>query len=137
MKKIIYLVAVVIVSVVFALYTPKMIASANDKLEQRAINKQIMDLQLQLEDVQSQWEVFDDQKQELEEQIKEIESWIKSITEEQYTLHRQAELIRNSIKQLKWEKTLNETVENCYQYEWELYNECLDAITYVQANSGL
>ena len=127
MKRI-YLLLVVVVSVCVWLYLPKMIASANDALEQREINKQIMDIEFQLEDLSAQWQVFDDQIKDKETLIASLSWDIAEIRDQQDELHTAAETLRSQISQLKWEYTINDEIINCYQFEGELYNECLDAV---------
>lgn len=123
--KLIYLIAVFIAAFTVALYIPKVVAYAQDKAEQRKINQQILDLELELQDVKSERQIMEDTKQEYYLHI----NWLN---EEQKILHRRADEIRKAIDELKWVNSLNDEIVNCYQWTWDLYNDCLDAIVYVQ-----
>ena len=70
--KLIYLIAVFVAAFTVALYIPKVVAYAQDKAEQRKINQQILDLELELEDVKSERKIFDDTRLEKEEQMKQL-----------------------------------------------------------------
>ena len=50
-KSLIYLIAVFVTAFTVALYIPKVVAYAQDKAEQRNINQQILDLELELDEV--------------------------------------------------------------------------------------
>ena len=130
--KLIYLIAVFVTAFTVALYIPKVVAYAQDKAEQRKINQQILDLELELEDVKSERKIFDDTRLEKEELIKQLSWEIAEIKQEQDMLHRRADEIRKDIDELKWVYSLNDEIVNCYQWTWDLYNYCLDAIIYVQ-----
>ena len=123
MKQKIYLLAIIITTLCLGLYLPKMVAYAQDRAEQREIAKQIMDLELELQDIQSEWNIMDDSKQELLEQVKDIE-WTQN------ELHNRANAIRSELNVLKWNHSTASDITNCYEYTWELYNDCLDA--YIQ-----
>jgi hypothetical protein len=69
MKKI-YLLAIAVSVFTLGLYVPRLYAQAQDRAEQRKINQQILDLQLELEDVKSEWNIFNDTKLEKQEQLK-------------------------------------------------------------------
>lgn len=130
--KLIYLIAVFVAAFTVALYIPKVVAYAQDKAEQRKINQQILDLELELEDVKSERKIFDDTRLEKEELMKQLSWEIAEIKQEQDMLHRRADEIRKDIDKLKWVYSLNDEIVNCYQWTWDLYNDCLDAIIYVQ-----
>lgn len=123
--KLIYLIAIFVVAFTVALYIPKVVAYAQDKAEQRKINQQILDLELELQDVKSERQIMEDTKQEYYLHI----NWLN---EEQNMLHKRADEIRKAIDELKWVNSLNDEIVNCYQWTWDLYNDCLDAIIYVQ-----
>ena len=130
--KLIYLIAVFVTAFTLALYIPKVVAYAQDKAEQRKINQQILDLELELEDVKWERKIFDDTRLEKEELIKQLSWEVAEIKQEQDMLHRRADEIRKAIDELKWVYSLNDEIVNCYQWTWDLYNDCLDAIIYVQ-----
>lgn len=130
-KNFIYLLAVFVTAFTLSLYIPKFVAYAQDKTEQRKINQQILDLELELSDIQNEWSIFDDAKIEKKEQIN-ILSWeILDIEKQQDELHARADEIRKEIDILKWDASLNDELINCYQRTWDLYNDCLDAIIQV------
>lgn len=124
-KNLIYLIAIFVAAFTVALYIPKVVAYAQDKAEQRKINQQILDLELELEDVKWERQIMEDTKQEYYLHI----NWLN---EEQKMLHKRADEIRKAIDELKWVNSLNDEIVNCYQWTWDLYNDCLDAIIYVQ-----
>lgn len=130
-KNFIYLLAVFVMAFTLSLYIPKFVAYAQDKTEQRKVNQQILDLELELSDIQNEWSIFDDTKIEKQEQIN-ILSWeILDIERQQDELHARADEIRKEIDILKWDANLNDELINCYQRTWDLYNDCLDAIIQV------
>lgn len=130
MKKI-YLLAIAVSVFTLGLYVPRLYAQAQDRAEQRKINQQILDLQLELEDVKSEWNIFNDTKLEKQEQLKVLSWEIVEIEQEQDFLHKRADQIRMEIDKLKWVSSLNDEIVNCYQRTWDLYNDCLDAIIQV------
>ena len=130
MKQKIYLLAIIITTLCLGLYLPKMVAYAQDKAEQREINQQILDLELELEDIQSQRWILNDDKDEKTNEIQQLSWQVAEIENTQNEIHNKADEIRKQISLLKWDKDLNEEVVNCYQWTWELYNDCLDA--YIQ-----
>ena len=130
MKKI-YLLAIAVSVFTLGLYVPRLYAQAQDRAEQRKINQQILDLQLELEDVKSEWNIFNDTKLEKQEQLKVLSWEIVEIEQEQDFLHKRADEIRMEIDKLKWVSSLNDEIVNCYQRTWDLYNDCLDAIIQV------
>jgi len=130
MKKI-YLLAIAVSVFTLGLYVPRLYAQAQDRAEQRKINQQILDLQLELEDVKSEWNIFNDTKLEKQEQLKLLSWEIVEIEQEQDFLHKRADEIRMEIDKLKWISSLNDEIVNCYQRTWDLYNDCLDAIIQV------
>ena len=130
MKKI-YLLAIAVSVFTLGLYVPRLYAQAQDRAEQRKINQQILDLQLELEDVKSEWNIFNDTKLEKQEQLKVLSWEIVEIEQEQDFLHKRADEIRMEIDKLKWVSSLNDEIVNCYQWTWDLYNDCLDAIIQV------
>lgn len=130
MKKI-YLLAIAVSVFTLGLYVPRLYAQAQDRAEQRKINQQILDLQLELEDVKSEWNIFNDTKLEKQEQLKVLSWEIVEIEQEQGFLHKRADEIRMEIDKLKWVSSLNDEIVNCYQRTWDLYNDCLDAIIQV------
>ena len=131
MKQKIYLLAVITSVFTLGLYVPRLYAQAQDRAEQRKINQQILDLQLELEDVKSEWNIFNDTKLEKQEQLKVLSWEIVEIEQEQDFLHKRADEIRMEIDKLKWVSSLNDEIVNCYQRTWDLYNDCLDAIIQV------
>lgn len=131
MKKTIYLLAVIVSVFTLGLYIPRFTAYAQDKAEQRKINQQILDLELELEDIQSQRWILNDDKDEKTNKIQQLSWQVAEIENTQNEIHNKADEIRKQISLLKWDKDLNEEVVNCYQWTWELYNECLDAIIQV------
>lgn len=131
MKRIIYLVAVIVSVFTLSLYIPKFTAYAQEKSEQRKINKQILDLQLELNDLQAQWDILDSDKLDYLWQIELMSWYVADISWTQAELHERAEEIRKEIDILKWDASLNDQLINCYQWTWELYNDCLDAIIQV------
>ena len=72
MKQKIYLLAIIITTLCLGLYLPKMVAYAQDKAEQREINQQILDLELELEDIQSQRWILNDDKDEKTNEIQQL-----------------------------------------------------------------
>lgn len=130
--KLIYLIAVFVAAFTVALYIPKVVAYAQDKAEQRKINQQILDLELELEDVKWERKIFDDTRLGKEKQMEQLSWEIAEIKQEQDMLHRRADEIRKDIDKLKWVYSLNDEIVNCYQWTWDLYNDCLDAIIYIQ-----
>lgn len=130
--KLIYLIAVFVAAFTVALYIPKVVAYAQGKAEQRKINQQILDLELELEDVKWERKIFDDTRLEKEKQMEQLSWEIAEIKQEQDMLHRRADEIRKDIDKLKWVYSLNDEIVNCYQWTWDLYNDCLDAIIYIQ-----
>ena len=128
--KLIYLIAIFVAVFTVALYIPKVVAYAQDKAEQRKINQQILDLELELEDVKSEWKTLDSDKIDYIWQIETLSWYVAEIQSEQDNLHNRAEQIRKEIDILKWNASLNDELINCYQLTWDLYNDCLDAIIY-------
>lgn len=130
MRRLIYLSALFISVFVLSLYIPRLRAYAEDKAEQRKINQQILDLELELEDAKSEWETLDSDKLDYMWQIETLSWYVADIQQTQDELHTRAEQIRKEIDILKWDASLNDELINCYQWEWDLYNDCLDAIIY-------
>lgn len=128
--KLIYLIAIFVAAFTVALYIPKVVAYTQDKAEQRKINQQILDLELELEDVKSEWKTLDSDKIDYIWQIETLSWYVAEIQSEQDNLHNRAEQIRKEIDILKWNASLNDELINCYQWTWDLYNDCLDAIIY-------
>ena len=116
MKQKIYLLAIITSVFTLWLYSPKFIAYAQDKTEQRELAKQILDLELELSDIQSEWHIFDDTKLEKQEQLN-ILSWeIAEIEQTQNELHDRAEQIR---KELWIGSTTEQKNEwNISKWEW-------------------
>lgn len=134
MNKIIYLVAMFVAIFTFSLYIPKFQAYAQEKKEQRELNKQILDLELELSDTQSQRLALDDGKQELLKLIDQYVIDVANIEQAQENLHTRAEEIRKELDILKWDASLNDKLVNCYQWTGDLYNDCLDAVIQVGLN---
>lgn len=130
MKQKIYLLAIIITTLCLGLYLPRLYTYAQDKAEQRKTNQQILDLELELEDVKSEWKTLDSDKIDYIWQIETLSWYVAEIQSEQDNLHNRAEQIRKEIDILKWNASLNDELINCYQWTWDLYNDCLDAIIY-------
>lgn len=131
MKRVIYLLAVIVSVFTLSLYIPKFTAYAQERSEQRKINKQIMDLQLELNDLQAEWDILDSDKLDYLWQIELMSWYVADIQQTQDELHNRAEEIRKEMDILKWDASLNDQLINCYQWTWDLYNDCLDAIIQV------
>ena len=131
MKQKIYLLAIITSVFTLWLYIPKFIAYAQDKTEQRELAKQILDLELELSDIQSEWHIFDDTKLEKQEQLNTLSWEIAEIEQTQNELHDRAEQIRKELLILNWDASMNDQIVNCYQWTWQEYNDCLDAIIQV------
>lgn len=130
MKKI-YLLAIIITTLCLGLYIPRLYTYAQDKSEQREKAQRIMDLELELSDVQAEWLIMDDSKSELYQQIDKIKSNVVDIENTQSALHNRANAIRAELNELNWEYSTASDITNCYEYTWDLYNDCLDAIIQV------
>lgn len=129
MTKKIYLIAIIITSVCMWLYIPRLFTYAQDKAEQRELAQKIMDLELELSDLQAEWETLDSDKQDFIGQIELFQWYIKDIQGTQDELHNRAVEIRNELNKLSWHNSAWD-ITNCYEYTWDLYNDCLDA--YIQ-----
>lgn len=130
MKQKIYLLAIIITTLCLGLYIPRLYTYAQDKAEQREKAQRIMDLELELSDVQAEWQIMDDSKSELYQQIDEIKSNVADIENTQSDLHNRANAIRAELNELNWNHSTASDITNCYEYTWDLYNDCLDA--YIQ-----
>ncbi len=133
MKKInvIYLLAIVVTVFTFGLYIPKFQAYAQERKEQRELNKQILDLQLELWDLKAEWEILDSDRLDYLGQIELMSGYVADIEATQNELHTRAEQIRKELDILKWDASLNDQLVNCYQWTGDLYNDCLDAVIQV------
>ena len=128
MKQKIYLLAIITSVFTLWLYIPKFAAYAQDRAEQKELAKQILDLNLELSDIQSEWQVFNDTKLEKQTQLKTLSWEIAEIEQTQNELHDRAEQIRKELSILNWTASVNDQIVNCYQWTWQEYNDCLDAI---------
>ena len=129
--RIIYLIAFIVAVFTLSLYIPKFTAYAQEKTEQRKINKQILDLQLELNYLKAEWDILDSDRLDYLWQIELMSWYVADIEQTQNELHTRADEIRKEIDILKWNAILNDQLINCYQWTWELYNDCLDAIIQV------
>lgn len=127
----IYLLAIITSVFTLGLYVPKFVAYAQDRAEQKELAKQILDLNLELSDIQSEWQVFNDTKLEKQTQLKTLSWEIADIEQTQNELHDRAEQIRKELSILNWDASMNDQIVNCYQWTWQEYNDCLDAIIQV------
>ena len=100
----------------------------SSSLEQRKINKQILDLELELSDLKSEWEILDSDKLDFIWQIELLSGYVQDIEQTQKELHTRANEIRKEIDVLKWSWVVNEDIVNCYQWTWQEYNDCLDSV---------
>lgn len=127
-NKIIYLLAVIVSVFTLSIYVPRWNAYAQDKAEQRKINQQILDLQLELNDLQAERDILDSDKLDYLWQIELMSWYVADIRQTQDELHNRADEIRKEIDILKWDASMNDELINCYQWTGDLYNDCLDAI---------
>lgn len=127
----IYLLAIATTVFTLGLYVPRFYAQAQDRVEQRKINKQVLDLQLELSDLQAEWDILDSDKLDYIWQIELFSGYVQEIQQTQDELHARADELRKEIDILKWDASLNDKLINCYQRTWDLYNDCLDVIIQV------
>lgn len=120
-------IAVLITVFVAWLYIPKAVNYVHAYQEEKAVQRQITDINNQIYNLQNERAIQDAIKMDKENQIA-ILSWdIADIVTKQNELNKEADSLRSQLAILTWEKKAHGSADTkeCYEYTGNNYIDCL------------
>ena len=124
-----YFTAIAVLITVFVawLYIPRVVNYVHAYQEEKAVQKQITDINSQISDLQNERAIQDAIKLDKESQIASLSGEIADIVAKQNELNKEADSLRNQLADLTGEKKTHGSADTseCFEYVGNEYTDCL------------
>ena len=124
-----YFTAIAVLITVFVawLYIPRVVNYVHAYQEEKAVQKQITDINSQISDLQNERAIQDAIKLDKESQIASLSGEIADIVAKQNELNKEANSLRNQLADLTGEKKAHGSADTneCFEFTGNEYTDCL------------